>query len=98
MVCRDDAVVNAIAWPRSLFKQRAVGLAGLTFVVVLYERLLKWQVEAVEKWRPAEPFPLYGLRLVLMAMLVFTPDAISVTFAKPVRRVIPGSVLSAVMA
>lgn len=31
---------------------------------------LKWQVEAVEKWRLAELLWLYGLRLVLMAMLV----------------------------
>lgn len=31
---------------------------------------LKWQVEAVDKWRQAELLWLYGLRLVLMAMLI----------------------------
>ncbi|HIA4609676.1 hypothetical protein [Salmonella enterica] len=54
------------------FKQRALwGWLGLTFVVVLaMSGWLKWQVEAVEKWRLAELLWLYGLRLVLMAMLV----------------------------
>ncbi|VEB52959.1 membrane protein [Salmonella enterica subsp. enterica] len=54
------------------FKQRALwGWLGLIFVVVLaMSGWLKWQVEAVEKWRLAELLWLYGLRLVLMAMLV----------------------------
>ncbi|EDR0000506.1 DUF4153 domain-containing protein, partial [Salmonella enterica subsp. enterica] len=54
------------------FKQRALwGWLGLTFVVVLaMSGWLKWQVETVEKWRLAELLWLYGLRLVLMAMLV----------------------------
>lgn len=54
------------------FKQRALwGWLGLIFVVVLaMSGWLKWQVETVEKWRLAELLWLYGLRLVLMAMLV----------------------------
>lgn len=79
------------------FKQRALwGWLGLTFVVVLaMSGWLKWQVETVEKWRLAELLWLYGLRLVLMAMLVL-PDAISVTFANRFGALSP--VLSAVMA
>lgn len=80
------------------FKQRALwGWLGLIFVVVLaMSGWLKWQVETVEKWRPAELLWLYGLRLVLMAMLVLPLDAISVTFANRFGALSP--VLSAVMA
>lgn len=71
------------------FKQRALwGWLGLIFVVVLaMSGWLKWQVEAVEKWRLAELLWLYGLRLVLMAMLVLPRCNISY-IRKPVRRVI----------
>lgn len=54
------------------FKQGALwGWLALIFVVVLaMSGWLKWQVEAVDKWRQAELLWLYGLRLVLMAMLI----------------------------
>ncbi|EEC7124533.1 DUF4153 domain-containing protein [Salmonella enterica] len=54
------------------FKQGALwGWLALIFVVVLaMSGWLKWQVEAVDKWRQADLLWQYGLRLVLMAMLV----------------------------
>ncbi|AXE02000.1 DUF4153 domain-containing protein [Salmonella enterica subsp. houtenae] len=54
------------------FKQGALwGWLALIFMVVLaMSGWLRWQVEAVDKWRQAELLWLYGLRLVLMAMLV----------------------------
>ncbi|EJJ4225851.1 DUF4153 domain-containing protein [Salmonella enterica] len=54
------------------FKQGALwGWLALIFVVVLaMSGWLRWQVEAVDKWRQTELLWLYGLRLVLMAMLV----------------------------
>lgn len=54
------------------FKQGALwGWLVLIFVVVLaMSGWLKWQVEAVDKWRQADLLWQYGLRLVLMAMLV----------------------------
>lgn len=54
------------------FKQGTlwVWLALIFAVVLAMSGWLKWQVEAVDKWRQAELLWLYGLRLVLMAMLI----------------------------
>ncbi|EDZ9090819.1 DUF4153 domain-containing protein [Salmonella enterica] len=54
------------------FKQGALwGWLALIFVVVLaMSGWLKWQVEAMDKWRQVDLLWLYGLRLVFMAMLV----------------------------
>lgn len=54
------------------FKQGALwAWLALIFIVVLaMSGWLKWQVESVDKWRQFDLLWQYGLRLVLMAMLV----------------------------